>query len=251
MAKAKKSTPRKKPTPLPDPTPDAPPPEPPGRPRRGIPTPEEMDPDRPLDDDERRFVDEYMVDRKRTRAYLRAFPTCGDYRTAVRFSGYLLARPAVRTEISRAVAAQRERTGIRADRVLQEITNIAFSDIWDLFDPDTGRLRHVRQIPLEARRAVSSITIARERRTVRTDGTSRTTTTEQIVTVRFWDKLAALGKLTEYLGLKTSIPPLEALLQALPRELAVAVRAMLTAPSDTESMPSRTVPALSDRPTPK
>jgi hypothetical protein len=38
----------------------------------------------------------------------------------------------------------------------------------------------------------------------------------------------ALGKLCRHLGLETEIPPLEALLNALPPDLSAAVRAQLT-----------------------
>jgi hypothetical protein len=54
-----------------------------------------------------------------------------------------------------------------------------------------------------------------------------------VIEYKFANKLDALGKLFDLLGLKTSIPPIEALLLLLPPTLAAQIRAELANPSAT------------------
>jgi hypothetical protein len=117
---------------------------------------------------------------------------------------------------------------VTADKVLKEIARVALSDVFDLYDPRTGQLRHPRHIPFETRKAIASMRVTRERRSVRTRGRTRTTIIESEIEYKFWPKMEALGKLCKHLGLDTEITPLEALLRALPLELASQVRNALT-----------------------
>lgn len=221
--KRKRGRPRKTPPPEADPPGGLPPlPDPPAPPPSLAPE------DRQLNERERRYVEEYLWDRVRTRAYLRSHPNA-DYRTARSRSSELHNRPHVRAEIDAATRAQTARCRVRADAVLLEISRIANSDVAELFDPHSNALRHPRHIPLDARRAIASVRVGRERRTVRNHAQNQTTTTviEQIIEYKLWPKNDALGKLASYLGLSTAIPPLDALLAALPPALAGAVRAEL------------------------
>jgi hypothetical protein len=133
-------------------------------------------------------------------------------------------------EIRAARAAQARRARVSARGVLREICSIAFSDAVDLVNED-GSLRPLRQVPLDARRAVASVRVKQERVTTRTTGKgktkTKTTTHEKVVEYKLWDKLGALEKLCRYLGLRTEIPPLEALLLALPRSMAAEIRAAM------------------------
>ena len=86
-----------------------------------------------MNDRERRFVTEYLLDADPTEAALRA----GYAPSAARLRGRkLLSRPAVRYAVDRALAARGARTGVTRERVLLEYARIAFADLgrvaeWD------------------------------------------------------------------------------------------------------------------------
>lgn len=183
--------------------------------------------DRPLTPDEQLFVEDYLIDRNYANAWRRIHPEC-NHRNARRQGWEIGHRPNVRREIQDAIRAQRYRKRATADRTIDEIAAIAFSDVLDLYDPQTHQLRHPRHIPYETRKCIQSIRVQRQRTTTSTNGRTRTTITDSTVEYRLWNKIDALGKLARHLGLDTEITPLEALLRALPQELAGAVRAVLT-----------------------
>jgi hypothetical protein len=69
------------------------------------------------------------------------------------------------------------------------------------------------------------------RTTVVRDGAATVTTTttvcHQVLDYRLADKVAALERLSEFLGLEESIPPLDRVLAVLPADLADAIRGEL------------------------
>ena len=170
------------------------------------------------------------IDANATRAYRVAHPdtTYGTCRTE---SSRLLANPNVAAEVKAARRAQSRRCRVKADAVLRELASVAFADIAELFD-DAGMLLPTRRIPIAVRRAIQSIRVRRERTTTRTTTVRRgnATITTSVVTAvreieyRFADKLDALNRLCDFLGLDTSIMPLDALLLSLPPDLAAQVR---------------------------
>lgn len=217
------------------------------RPPAGPPAPPEPPPDPaalPLSELERRFVDEYMIDLCAARAYLAVQPGI-DYRTAVTSGRRMRLRPHVAAEIRARKYDNRIRCKVRADNVLQELAYIAFLDIADLFGPE-NRLQPMRAIPLASRRAVKAVKLRRERTTrnttTRREGRSTvtvdTTVHECEVEVVLHDKVAALDKLCRYLGLDESIPPLDRLLDALPADLADAVRTRLAIADAPPALPA-------------
>ena len=191
----------------------------------------------PLSESEGIFINEYLIDRNATRSYQTTFPGC-TYFSAGRRGHEMRHRPQVDAQIRAAIQAQSLRTRITADRVLKEIARVAFSDIVDLYDPNTNQLYNGRNIPFETRRAVAAISVSRERRTTMAQGSTQTTVVDTIVKYAFWPKMEALGKLCKHLGLDTEISPLEALLQALPRDLSMQVRQAL-AREQTAVQPSK------------
>ena len=172
-----------------------------------------------------------MVDLNGTRAYRVAFPDCS-YAAARMAASRLVAQDNIAAEISAARRAQSRRTRISADKALRELARVAFSDVFDLVDAE-GHLRPVWQIPIETRRAIVGVKVTRKRTTRRVtrNGKTKTTVTvhESVIEYKFASKLDALGKLAHYLGLNASIPPLEALLAALPPVLADQIRDALVA----------------------
>lgn len=79
-----------------------------------------------LNDKQRRFVEEYLVDANATQAAIRA-----GYSEASAYSQAhdLLKKPDVQAAIQAGRARLSERTGITAERVLAEIARIGFSDL--------------------------------------------------------------------------------------------------------------------------
>ena len=95
-----------------------------------------------LNDRERRFVEEYMVDMNAMAAARRA-----DYSesTARNASEWINAehpkKPKLRQAIDRLMAEQSRRTGVTAERIIQELARIGFVNPADLIDMETGRVR--------------------------------------------------------------------------------------------------------------
>lgn len=138
---------------------------------------------------QRRFVEEYIIDLNATQAAIRA----GYSSKAANVAGAkLLAKISIQTEIAEALRARRRRTEISADRVLEEIRNIAYADLGEVFE-ESGeggfRLRKLSEMPEHARRAIESI---REQTTER--GVMRS--------VKLQSKVAALKMLADHLGLE-------------------------------------------------
>jgi phage terminase small subunit len=161
-----------------------------------------------------RFVDEYMIGLNATAAYQRAYPG-SSYSSAQRAGWRLLRNVEVKAAVKAAQKELRKRNNCEADRVIQELMRLAFSDIedvMDLSDPANPRLRNRDEIPPESRGAIQEI--------------SRT---QFGVKVKLASKLDAIDKLMRMLGLYRDLPPLQVLLAALAPEEAAAVRAALAA----------------------
>lgn len=81
-----------------------------------------------LKDSQQRFIEEYLVDNNGTQAAIRAGYSVN---TAASQASRLLRNAQVRAALDAAIAEQSERTGITADRVLQEYADLAFADPHD------------------------------------------------------------------------------------------------------------------------
>lgn len=193
--------------------------------------------DVPLNDTERRFLTEYLVDENGVRAYMTIHPD-STYKNAAEQSCKLRKKPNVAAELKGAREAAARRCKLRADNSLRENGFIAHSDIIDLVDPETNRLLPIRKIPLATRRAIKKVRVRRERvdrstTTVRrgaaTTVTVDTTIHEQELEYEFHSKDQAIAREFRYLGMEQSIPPLDAVLALLPADLAAQVRDALAA----------------------
>lgn len=170
------------------------------------------------------FVAEYLIHRNGLRAYKKIYG--GVSYSAMGVGAHtLLKKPKIRAEINAYIKAQGERTKITADRVLREIGRIAFADMEELQD-DGGRMRLLREIPVDLRKAIAGIEVSRERRY--TDEESGETVAESTIKYKLYDKNAALAKLCKFLGLETELTPLEALMGMLPPDVAVTLREALS-----------------------
>lgn len=86
-------------------------------------------PKRDLTAKQKRFVEEYLIDLNATQAAIRAGYSED---TAYSIGSENLKKPEVQQAISEAQAARSERTGITADRVLQELAKVGFANASDV-----------------------------------------------------------------------------------------------------------------------
>ena len=84
------------------------------------------------------FCEEYLVDLNATQAAIRAGYSP---ESAGSIGSELLKKPEIRARVEKALAERSRRTGVTADRVLQELGKIAFVNPIDLIDTDTGMVR--------------------------------------------------------------------------------------------------------------
>jgi phage terminase small subunit len=193
------------------------PPAPPPVPYNGPPE------DEPLTPSEERFVANYLIDNNATRAYHESYPGC-TYRTASVSGCHLIAKHNVAAEIREGQAALLRRFKMNAEEAIQELLRCAFADPADWFDSHDNLLP-LRRIPIHARRAISSVRVRRER-TIQKNKT--TMVKEQVIEYRMTNKLDALLRICDYLGIRrTGIPDLEAVLSLLPKSLSDRMRSQI------------------------
>jgi phage terminase small subunit len=138
-----------------------------------------------------RFVEEYLKDFNAARAARDA-----GYRTRGKQSGMeALSRRPVRAAIEAAIAARSQRARIDADRVIQELEDLALSDIGDIIDfsGPTPRIKAPNEIPERARRAISSMRV----KVVKENGAQ----TAEIIEFKLYDKSVNLHTLMKHHGL--------------------------------------------------
>lgn len=160
---------------------------------------------------QQRFVDEYLIDLNATQAAIRA----GYSEKTARSQGQrLLTDDDIAAAIQRAQDERAERTGIDAERVLQELGRIGFSDIRALFTP-AGNLLPPEDWPDSIAAAVSSVEVVTRglngESHEETDGQphggalkrNRGTAVEYVHKIKLWDKNSALEKIAKHLGMFT------------------------------------------------
>lgn len=94
--------------------------------------------DTPLNEKQKRFVDEYMVDLNATQAAIRAGYSVD---SAALIGHENLRKPNIQTRIAACRQEQQERTGVKADRVLMEIAHVALADARELVEVRIGCCR--------------------------------------------------------------------------------------------------------------
>lgn len=147
-----------------------------------------------LNDKQKRFAQEYLIDLNATQAAIRAGYS---EKTAKSQGNRLLTNADVATAIQRAKAKREKRTEITQDRVLQELARIGFSDIRNAvafggtITDDEGEAHGV-QVALKPSAEMDEETAA---------AISEVSLTGQGVKVKMHDKLSALDKLARHLGM--------------------------------------------------
>ena len=145
---------------------------------------------RPLPPNQKRFVDEYLVDLNATQAAIRAGYSA---KTAEAQGSRLLTNVKVAAAISEGKSERTKRVDITADRVLKELSLLAFSDHTHYAVDDRGNVKLAEHAPKDAHRAVSSV-----KHRITTDAQGRVT---RDVELKFWDKPGPLRLAGKHVGL--------------------------------------------------
>lgn len=133
---------------------------------------------------QKRFCEEYLIDLNATQAAIRAGYSPD---TAKAIGCENLTKPDIRAHIDRAMAERSKRTGVNADRVVQELAKIAFVNATEVIDPKTATVRE--DAPPEDTAAIQSVKV----KTFGEDGLERE--------IKMADKLKALEMLGRHLGM--------------------------------------------------
>lgn len=156
------------------------------------------EPRRALTERQTRFVEEYQVDANATQAAIRA----GYSPDSAEAEGSRLLRNAgVSREVLKARLARADRLEIEADRVVEALASIAFSDPRELYEERevdgqiSCRLREPTEWPEHLARAVASVKV--KRYPARKKGEEDMETVE----VKFWPKNPALEALAKHLSI--------------------------------------------------
>jgi phage terminase small subunit len=139
---------------------------------------------------QQRLVLEYLQDANMSQAAIRA----GYKPRWVATNGTQLARnPAVRAALEREMAARGERTGVTAQRVIDELMRVAFAEIGALveWDGDGARMKPAATLSRDETAAIAELVLGGDGRIAR---------------LRLHDKGAALGVLARRLGLFNPAP---------------------------------------------
>lgn len=133
---------------------------------------------------QKRFIEEYLIDLNATQAAIRAGYSPD---TAGSIGGENLQKPEIRAQIDKAMAERSKRTGVNADRVLQELARIAFVNATEVIDPKTATVK-ADALPDDTA-AIQSVKV----KTFGEDGLERE--------IKMADKLKALELLGKHMGM--------------------------------------------------
>lgn len=140
-----------------------------------------------MNDKQKRFCEEYLIDLNATQAAIRAGYSA---KTAYSIGSELLNKPDIRTRVDQMLADRSIRTGVTADRVIRELAKLAFVKATDVIDTDTGNVRD--NATDEDRACIAAVKVKRM------NGAEFDSTEREI---RLCDKVKALELLGKHLGL--------------------------------------------------
>lgn len=143
-----------------------------------------------MTDKQKTFCEEYLIDLNATQAAIRAGYSVA---TASEQASRLLGNVNVQREIERLKAERSRRTGITADRVLQELARIGFVNPMDVIDPDDATVH--ANANADDMAAIASVKVKVIPGKNGDDGFERE--------VRLHDKVKALELMGKHLGMFT------------------------------------------------
>lgn len=133
------------------------------------------------------FVDEYLIDLNATQAAIRAGYST---QTAYSIGEENLKKPEIKNAIEKALAERSRRTGISADRIINELAKIAFVNPADIINFDEATVKDTATRDDTA--TISSVKV----KTIPTDDGDITERE-----VKTYDKIKALELLGKHLGM--------------------------------------------------
>ena len=136
---------------------------------------------------QKRFVEEYLIDLNATQAAIRAGYKAGNTQRASEIGSELLHKTPVAESIQEAMAERSRRTGVSADRVIQELARIAFVNAVEVIDTKTATVKECASSDDTA--AIQSVKV----KTFGEDGIERE--------IKMADKIKALELLGKHLGM--------------------------------------------------
>lgn len=139
-----------------------------------------------MTDKQKRFVEEYLIDLNATQACIRAGYSVNN---ADKIGSELLGKTRVQEAVSQALAERSKRTGISADRVVNELAKIAFVKITDVVNSDGSIKRNADP---------DDIACIESYKVKDTDGLNGSSTERE---VKLASKLKALELLGKHLGM--------------------------------------------------
>lgn len=144
-----------------------------------------------MNDKQRRFVAEYLIDLNATKAAERAgySPDTADVQGC-----RLLGNVQIAEAIAKGKARQLEKAELTAVRVLEELRRLSFSDVRGLFD-ELGNLRPLHTLTDEQAAAIASVEIVKKNLAA---GDGQTDTVHKL---KVWDKTRSLEMLAKHFGL--------------------------------------------------
>lgn len=143
-----------------------------------------------MNDAQKRFCDEYLIDLNATRAYRTAYPGCQKDETANTNSSRLLRNAKVQEYIQERQIELQNETNITQKRIIEELANIAFFNIKDVYNAN-GTLKSINELDEKTARAISSIKSLQKVTNVQ----------DQTVEIKSYDKKGALELLGKHLGM--------------------------------------------------
>lgn len=148
------------------------------------------------------FIKEYLIDKNATRAAKAA----GYSPKTARSQGQrLLTHADIKRELDHQIKKQLKKLDLKSETILKELLRLATVDISKAFD-DMGQMKPLHQIPINIRKAISSIEVHEI-----FDGQGNEKTVIGLAKkLRFWDKTRALELLAKHLNLlKDQDPPVQ------------------------------------------
>lgn len=142
---------------------------------------------------QQRFIAEYRKDLNATQAAIRAGYSA---KTAYSIGEELLRKPEIAAAVAEKTQAQLEKADLTAERVLEEIRRLSFSDLRDLFD-EAGNLRPIHTLTKEQSACIASLEVVKKNLTAG-DGQMDT-----VVKLKVWDKTKSLEMLAKHFALLT------------------------------------------------
>lgn len=146
------------------------------------------------------FIEEYLIDLNATQAAIRAGYSED---TAFSIGCENLTKPLIAAAIAEAKLARSKRTNIKADRVLQELARIGFSDLRKVIT-DHGHIRNPQAWDDDTAAAISSLEVVRKSDSEKDEDGHPII--EYVHKIKMWDKNSALEKLAKHLGVYSDKP---------------------------------------------